>query len=330
MRINLFVLLPVLLLTARSVHAQETVQVISLFQTMPVPKPSLREMMADNTSNDVVEKNISATFGAIDHQVNVLYKPVYDRFKKAMASPGNLKLTAAEQKMIKDIRMGAKGLAEPLQLDFFRLQMMYRLPVGSGRPMWAFEGAGARSPAAQKIYQKLIKLEADFNWNVFLSDAEKYVPKFGSTNKALDAVHKKFNDDLERLPKKKQTLSGFTHETPDPDKAIALCRSYGVQRQQVFGEEYASTYNWWKLHYQKLLAGAEILDALALELAAMDDESRRSLQPFLTDLQIRTLEALYKLTAVTQRLYNDRLVGMIGEQQVKEMIELYKHYKAGE
>jgi hypothetical protein len=320
------------LLTAANVYAQEQAPVaLSKFiQTMPLPKPSLKEMMAENITNDVVEKNISGAFATIDKQIKVLYQPVYERFQKATANAGLLKLTAAEQSMMTNVRLGAKGLSSAVQFDFFRLQMTHRLPVGGGRPMWAFETPVATSPAAQKIYQQLKTLEAGFNWKVFLSTADQYVLKFGSTNKSLDAINKNFNTELENLPKKKVILTGFTHETADPDKAIALCRKYGVQREQAFEEEYLATYSWWNQHYQKLRATGESLDALAVQLNSMEDGSGRSIQPLLDDLQIRTWEALYKLTAVTQRLYNDRLIGLLGEQQVKEMIDLYTQYKAGE
>ena len=329
---TIIIMSAVSLLTAANVYAQEQapVSLSKFIQTMPLPKPSLKEMMAENTSNDVVEKNISNAFTTINNQINILYKPVYERFQKATANAGLLKLTAAEQSMMTNVRLGAKGLSSASQFDFFRLQMAHRLPVGGGRPMWASETPAATSPAAQKIYQQLKTLEAGFNWKVFLSTADQYVLRFSSANKSLEAINKNFNTELENLPKKKVVLTGFTHETADPDKAIALCRKYGVQREQAFEEEYLATYSWWNQHYQKLRATGESLDALAVQLNSMEDGSGRSIQPFLIDLQIRTLEALYKLTAVTQRLYNDRLIAMIGEQQLKDMIDLYTQYKAGE
>jgi len=332
MRSFLLVLLATFLLAAEKLSAQEgaPVSLATFLQTMLIPKSSLKEMMADNTTNEVVEKNIANAFAAIDNQINVLYKPVYERFQKATANPALLKLSAAEQTMMNNVKLGAQGLTETSKFQFFRLQMTNRLPIGDGRPMWTFETPAAKSSAAQKIYQQLKTLEAGFNWKVFFQTTEKYVLKFGSTNEALEANHKKFNDDLENLPKKKVMLSGFSQEIADPNKAIALCKRYGDQRQQAFGDEYATTYKWWHQQYQKLRTVSEGLDALVLEVNSLEDGSRRSLQPFLADLQIRTLEALYKLTVVTQRLYNDRLIGMIGEQQVKEMIDMYTQYKAGE
>jgi hypothetical protein len=332
MRIIQIMLSAALLLTTHNICAQEEapVSLKAILQAMPVPKPSLKEMMADNSSHDVIESGIAGAFSAINKRINVLYRPVYERYKIAAAKPGLPQLSAAEQTMLTNMRQGANGLSDAVQFDLFKIQMGHRKVVGNGVPMWAHTTPSEKSASVQKMEQQLKALEAGFDWPTFFSTVEKYVMKFGGTNKSLEAIHTKFNHDLENLPKRKVILSGIPQETADPDKAIALCKEYRDQRQQVFDIEYATVYKWWQQQYNELRNIAERTDAIALELHSMDDGDRRSVQPFLTDIQIRTVEAFYKLTAVTQRLYNDRLIAMMGDQQVNEMIDMYTQYKAGE
>ena len=331
MSTNLILLAALFLLPAGNICAQEQtpVSLSTILEIMPVPAPSLRAMMEDNTTNEVAEQHISSAFKAINKQVDLLYQPVYERFRKAMLNAGPLNLTPGEKTILTNVRSGAKGLTDASQYHFFKLQMGFRAPVGGGKPLWAPETPLAKSASAQKIYQQLKMAEGGFEWKSFFSTAEQYVLKFSSTNQHLEAINKKFNADLENLPKKKINLEGFTHETADPDKAIALCKKYGAERQQASEEEYATTYLWWSQQYKKLKAIIERTDALALELASMDVLSRRPLDTYLADLQIRSLEAMDKLTAVTQRMYNDRLIAIMGDKQIKEMMSVYTQYKAG-
>jgi hypothetical protein len=296
-------------------------------QTMPQPKPSLKEMMAQNISNNAVESMINTSYKTADQTIASLYRPIYERFQNVSRNPGLIKMTAAEQTMIANFRSATKGLTANSQFDFFRLQMLYRPVVGNGKPMWALAMPLAKTPSAERIYQQMKTLEGSFDWKDFQSSSEKYVMKFGGVPKNLDAVHKKFNADLQNLPKKKVTTGeGFSVELEDPQKAIALWRNYGVKTQQALEEEYQLNYSWWNEQYQKLKTIGISLDALSVQLSNAEGEAS-SLQDMLADLQIRTWEAIYKLSAVTQRLYNDRLIGLMNEQQVKQAIEMYRQYK---
>ncbi len=297
---------------------------------MPKPKPSLKEMMAENITYGAVEKMVHTSFKTANQAIAFLYGPIYERFQAAASNPGSLKLTAAEQTMMTNVRLATKGLAATSQFDFFRLQMLQRAVVGNGRPMWASAMPVIKTPLAEKIHQQLKTLEASFDWKAFLLLSENYVMKLGSVNKNLDAVHKKFNADRQKLPKKKVTTAeGFSVELEDPQKAIVLWQNYGLNVQVAFEEEYRSNYTWWNGQYQKLTSIGASLDALSLQLTNGGEEAA-PLQAVLTDLQIRIWEAFHKLTAVTQRLYNDRLVALISEQQVKEAVEMYRQYKVSD
>jgi hypothetical protein len=317
------------LLTAGSVYAQQDdpVRLGKFLQTMPRPQTTLPEMMANYKGSDAVEKAFSTAYQAIHKTITYLYSPVYERFQKAAGNPGSMKLTAAEQTIMATFRQGSKGLSAAVQFDFFKMQMINRLPVGNGKPMWALTIPSPKSAFALKIYQQLKTLEAGFDWKLFNVAAENYLPKFGSVDKTIEALNKKFITDQQNIPKKQVMIfEGVKQEIEDPEKAAALWAQHGAEKQKAFARQYASVYTWWNQQYQKLAAIGGDLDALASE-AGSGGEDLSTLKPFLVDLQIRTWEALERLTAVSQQLHHDSLIALASEQQVKEAIAMYRQLK---
>lgn len=113
----------VLLTTGKLVAQQnESVRFKELLQTLPMPQPSLREMMAMNKSYDAVEKDFGQAYRSQNNLISSLYQPIYERYKKA-ANTGLVKLSPAEQTIMTALKQTSKGLSDDLQFDVFKMQM---------------------------------------------------------------------------------------------------------------------------------------------------------------------------------------------------------------
>ena len=327
---HLMWLLAFVLLTAGNLQARQNQSIVlgQFLQTMPVPQPSLKQMMAANKNYDAVEQEFRNAYGILNNQSSSLYQPIYQRYNKAAVNGGSKKASAAEQTILNAMEQSAKGLSDHVQFDVFKMQMLNRPLVGNGRPVWALQQPAPESPAALKTYQQLKALEASFDWKAFSVAAENFLPKFGQMDKQVEAINKKFSADLQNIPKKKLTApEGFTYETEDPEKAIALWQQHGQQKQKAFDQQYALVYAWWSQQYKKLSAVAEDLDAFSVHINDDETGGMSTLKPLLADLQLRTLEAFYQLTAVSQQLFNDTTLALAGEAQVKDAISIYQQLK---
>lgn len=315
------ILLSFLLVSTSMMYAQEESHRFDVFlQQMPKPSSSLAEMMKVAANVNATEKGFASAYRKINSNLSQLYTPLYQRFKKLAAGTDKASygLTLAEKNMLSDFKQGSRGLSEGLQFDFFKTLMVKRPLLRGGKPLWA--GVNGQSAS-----QELKDLEAAFDWNAFRTGAEKYTPKFGDTDENIAAINKQFTADLNGLPKKKVTvMEGFLQEMEDPDKAIALWKEHGLKRQKVFDQQYAVIYNWWRSQFGQLSTISSRLDEMMVQ-----DHHPATINPALLDLQIRTWEALYQLTVIGQRLFNDALLAAVGKQQVEEMIAMYTKLKAG-
>lgn len=281
------------------------------------PKATLKEMMAAKPGADFIDKKITTDYKTIDGALAHLYQPIYERYQKAAGSMASL--TKEEKALASEMKQSTKGLSAGVQFDVFKTLMAKRPLVSGGKPLWS-----NATIANSTLLQQLRSLEAGFDWKAFHQVAESYLPKFGDIDPAIEALNKKLTADMERLPKKKVTMAaGITSEMEDPEQVIRLWQKHGTDKQKVFGQQYSKIYAWWNAQYVKLKLLTEMLDGLATKLKSGDLQEMKTLQPFLADLQIRTWEALYRLAAVSQRLYNDTLIAMASEQQVEQMVDMY-------
>lgn len=305
----------------------ETMPFDAFFQTMLVPQPSLRETMQAKADAEFIDRKMAGVYKTINANLSALYGPVYERYQKAAAG-NTAMLTKAEQTILTSMKQGARGLSASVQFDFFKSLMEKRPLVLNGKPMWSNETV-AGSADVQAVYQQLKTLEASFDWKSFQQAAEGYLPKFGDMDPAIGALNKKLTADLETLPKKKVTMKGgFTQEMEDPEEVVKLWKQHGAEKEKTFAQQYNKIYAWWKPQYTRLKAISEKLDELKTRVEG-DYPKLKTAQSFLADLQIRTWEALYRLSAVSQRLYNDTLIALASEQQIDQMTKIYTGLKDG-
>ena len=286
-------------------------------ETMLQPKATLEEMMAEKAGADFIDKKIASNYKTIDGALFHLYQPIYERYQRAAGSVASL--TIEEKAFTTEMKQGSKGLSGGVQFDVFKMLMARRSLVSGGKPLWSNV-----TVAKSTSLQQLKSLEAGFDWKAFHQVAESYQPKFGDIDPAIEVLNKKLTADIEKLPKIKVTMAaGITSEMEDPEQVIRLWRQHGADKQKAFAKQYSKVYTWWNAQYVKLKLLAEMLDAMAAKLQGGDLQEMKAAQPFFIDLQIRTWEALYRLAAVSQRLYNDTLIAMASEQQVEQMVSMY-------
>lgn len=254
-----------------------------------------------------------------------VFKTNLKKLQSGKVNAGQFSVT--EQNMMQSYQKVYGPLPEEEAFLGFRLMMEQRPDIGSGKMSWC--KTTNLSVKAIALKQQIIGLETRLNWRALQTSASNRELRFGSTDERIIASNRKIEERRAAIPKKKiEVFAGVFSEIEDPVKMSELFQQIEKEKQAIFGDNYASLYQWWQSGYSELKAISGKLDELLVstDFGTALNGSDKQVVPLMADLQLRIWEALYSFSGLTRRMLVLAQTAELSQQQTEANIEIYKQY----
>jgi len=331
MRQLFLVLLTSLMMMTAKTQSFHEIGFADLLMQMPRPSPTLQETMAVYGSFELMEKDVERSDEEIRRNLEQIYAPLLELFKKRMRSITQVAGVSKEEKILieafREGRKGINGMNESIGLLMIIMDN-HRPLISSGKLSWVRLLPEASAPA-KELYKQLIQVEGLLNWESFNKQVITYYPKAGEIeDEEVKALQKEFDEAIKKLPKKKVIENAIPLEIEDPEKMIPILERHRVEAPRAFERWYSKRYQWWITHYEKLVTISRRLDEVSIRAnRLLPTEADLSMLWAIADLQGRTLEALQKLNKVTKGFFTAAMVVASAHIQLEESLQIYRSYK---